>query len=257
MSEFLSMVCDSDLRVVLPYAGRLEFMPIFNGADTVLCFTVRVGYFETSSLDVCILLRAYIGDAPNSALSCVGSIDEVVLSGSDESVYRQRFKCQDLSLLFRLVKRFESQIVISKDFQIGVSQLLPCLNAVPFLNSYIKHYKHTVSVEDWLTGSCVLYLTEYAKHLGVSLVSEVSVRHGLLRGIFNRSPYLCVRFSTKSKGESSILLLPSERLTYSSGGHSVLLAKPDGYQVKQKRGIINLYGYSSKNILSDKQKGII
>lgn len=253
MSEFFKIVQQADVKVVLPYAGKLSFIPVANNRDKALCFTVTLGYFEVSSLEVCNMLRFYVDNSTDTSFRCIGNIDEVW--DDEKRVYRQRFRFSNLLLLMRFIRRLNIKLVISESFDIGVSQLSSNVAVIPILDKYLRLYNRGVDLGEWLTLSCIMYVKKLSEIYGVSFECQRRVNPRLLRNIFNRSPYLCGVLNTTNVSKSGVVILHSDCLTVKYEDECIPLAEFDGYRCKSEEGAIDFFGYTEKNVTKDYLSG--
>ena len=246
MSKFADLAISSDLHFVLPAPGKMMFVPVVDANDVALCFTFGFGYFETSSLEMCEMIRAYFKSNKATNADIVGSIDKVIKYGEIE-VYRQRVKYSNLLAIFAIIKKFECYVEVSDTFCITNAQYKHIIAATHILNKYLERCHKGMGLNEWLTSCCKAYLLLLGQVYDVSIEVALNTPVEQLDGLFMRSPFLCAGYSMTHPEMSSIVLLKPAQLhlrienrVYSLGGNR-------GYLHKNTV----IYGYTKRNLRAD------
>jgi len=231
MSEAVNYIKVQDVTFVLPAAGNMVFTRIHNN-DRLLCFTVTKGYIETVSYASCVILAEFLIQTSKTKFKLLGGIAKVKLSNGISSiyVYRQRVCFTDMILLLKIFEKMGVIFKVANTFQISENNIAISKKDKETVKRLA--YKNDLDCLSWLTLTLKMQLELLCRDIGVEYDDPTDVRTD--EAVLVNAPYILTGFNVFGKN-AVVAVFAGE-------------SKSTGYAWKIKNKIIQLNGYTKRNV---------
>lgn len=225
----------TDDKLVIPTLGKM-FHSNINKTNRGLAFLVNKGYFELEDLQSMLYLVDYCSE-DNDDLILVGSLSKVRLR-SGKIVYRQRIFFRDLGKMINCCRLFGLKIVVPKYAHVTINNMINCRDEIKYLEKYASRFGQTI--DEYLLWTFKIQFHLLLKQERIYSGLQKSIDNFLVgkTGYLDRAPFIVRRYSIKN--HSSSLFFISD-----NSNESLFTQGLEGY------------GYTDKNKLSDKKKGVL
>ena len=206
-----------------------------------LCFNISKGFLEFDSLENLLDLIDYISCSTNIEL--VGQPDKVRID-TDLFVYRQRIFFTTLADIFSLCGQESIEILFTDTVYFITQNVSLDVNEEKYLSFYAKQQGFD-NYNDWLLNTCKVYIMFYLRLKNIehiSLIDDEALQYIKDRkGCLDRAPYLMSIYDLKQK--NYIVFQQTD------------LEDPRLYTPSKANSILN-YGFTNRNVLDDKKRGV-
>jgi len=231
MSEAVNYIKVQDVTFVLPAAGNMVFTRIHNN-DRLLCFTITKGYIETVSYASCVILAEFLVQTSKTKFRLIGGIAKVKTSDgiTDSYVYRQRVCFTDLILLLKIFEKVDVVFKVANTFKISDGNI--AISKKDKEAVVRLAYKNDMNYLSWLTLTLKMQLELLCREMGVKYDTPTDV--GTDEIVLVNAPYILTGFNVFGKN-AVVAVFAGE-------------SKSTGYAWKIKNKIIQLNGYTKRNV---------
>lgn len=228
------------MRLMIPFAGKM-FKSSLNKGNKALCFCINKGYIESDELAPLYYLGEQIGNIEPRWLYKVGGIDKIHI-GSKHFVYRQRIFFTDFYKLCELCKSNGIVILTTKDFKIGINNIVSCGNELKYLEWYAGSFSETV--DTYLTNTCKVQIYNFLTSRLMLTPLRLEVDKILMgkEGYLDRAPFLAKDYNLSLNTTS--VFVPNKSIV------------SDKMYKTKDLSLTDDYGFSMRVIEKDSKKGV-
>lgn len=243
MSIYNKIAVANGDKLVIPCMGKM-FKSNISKKNKALCYVLNKGYIETSELETMLYILDSMG-ADSAIIIKVGNIEKIVLSDTQNVVYRQRLFFKDITKLLGYCKLYCLSIEIPQTFNITINTIMNCQKELPYLERYAA--KQGITINQYLVDCFLIIFDDMLRslHLNYNLNTDIDLILEDKIGFLDRAPFLISSYNIENHSSGVYINMDDKKSLFK-----------DMRKYSQEYSLENMnFGYTDFNIQYDIRRG--